>query len=268
MLEPIKLIQTTMCLNCQKLLTKKQIMKKSQTCSKSCSTTYRYKKNPPQKKEIELKHQKKCLHCGEIMKFQTQSQMKKQICCSISCASKMKWKKEETRQKWKNSMKKHNMSEKMKEVHRKNPNIRKESSERMKKNNPMFNLESLEKMKKSLSGKTFLSRGGNGTLTKQQKKLYKVLSQEWEMEYTILTKDYIGHQKSLPNHYNVDIANLKLMLIIEIDGKSHKLKKWKFIDKRKTEILTSLGWTVLRFWNEEIDNNIMDCLKKIQAYTI
>ena len=268
MLDPIKSNQTTTCLNCQKLLTKKQITKKTQTCSRSCSTTYRYKKNPPQKKEIELKHQKECLNCGKIMKFQTQSQMKKQTCCSISCASKMKWESGEMRKKWKDSMKKHNMSEKMKEVHIKNPNIRKEASERMKKNNPMFNSASLEKMKKSLKGKTFLSRGGNGKLTKQQKKLYESLGQGWEMEFTILTKGYIGNQKSLPNHYNVDIANSKQMLIIEIDGKSHKLKKWKFIDKRKTEILTSLGWIVLRFWNEEIDNNIMKCVEKIQMYTI
>lgn len=32
-------------------------------------------------------------------------------------------------------------------------------------------------------------------------------------------------------------------------------KKWRFLDHRKTSILSHLGWTVLRFWNEEVLNS-------------
>jgi hypothetical protein len=172
------------------------------------------------------------------------------------------------RQKWKTSMEKHNMSEKMKEVHRKNPNLGKKSSERMKKNNPMLNPKTVEKMKKKLKGRTFLSRGGNGKITPQQETIFNLLGEGWVMELPILTKEYIGNQKSLPNSYKVDIGNSSLKIIIEIDGKSHTTKKWKYLDKRKTEILTSLGWKVLRFWNEEVTTNPMKCIQKIQEYMI
>ena len=63
-------------------------------------------------------------------------------------------------------------------------------------------------------------------------------------------------------------SNEKLKISVEVDGKSHKLKKWKFLDKRKTEVLNSLGWKVLRFWNEEVMTNPQICLQKIQECMI
>ena len=136
------------------------------------------------------------------------------------------------------------------------------------KNNPMSNPETVQKMRKKLIGRTFLSRGGNGKITPQQEHLFGLLGQGWIMELPILTKEYVGKQKSLPNCYKVDIGNPALKLLIEIDGKSHTTKKWKYLDKRKTEILTSLGWRILRFWNEEVTTNPTSCIQKIQEYMI
>jgi hypothetical protein len=259
---------TIHCLNCQKILSKKQIWKKIKTCSRSCGTSYRYKVTPPKKKEKEIKYTKSCSNCGKNMNFYTISQMKKQNCCSVACASKLKWEKGSTRERYTESMKKHNRSQIMKDIHKRNPNLSKMSSQRMKENNPMKNIESVEKMRKKLAGRTFLSRGGNGKLTPQQILLHQMLGDEWIMELPIPTREYKGTEKSLPFCYKVDIAHPKQKVIIEIDGKSHKTEKWKFLDKRKTNILTSLGWKVLRFWNEEITETPQICLQKIQEFMI
>jgi hypothetical protein len=156
----------------------------------------------------------------------------------------------------------------MKDTHKKNPNMAKQSSERMKKNNPMSNPENIEKMRQKLIGRTFLSRGGNGKITPQQEQLFNLLGEGWIMELPVLTEGYTGKEKSLPNCYKVDIGNPILKLLIEIDGRTHTTKKWKYLDKRKTEILTSLGWKILRFWNKEVTTNPMGCVQKIQEFMI
>jgi very-short-patch-repair endonuclease len=50
----------------------------------------------------------------------------------------------------------------------------------------------------------------------------------------------------------VDLASPEHQLAIEVDGHSHTLKKWKFLDARKTSVLNALGWKVLRFWNQQV----------------
>lgn len=138
------------------------------------------------------------------------------------------------------------------------------ASERMKKNNPMFNPVCVEKMKKKMKGRTFLSRGGNGFMTKQQLKLWKALDlKEETLEYPIKTALVKAQFQSLPNYYSPDIGIKEIKLAIEIDGKTHKLKKWKFLDKRKTAVLNALGWTVLRFWNEEVDEDLEKCVEMV-----
>lgn len=140
---------------------------------------------------------------------------------------------------------------------------RPESSARMKANNPMRNPESVEKMRRSLSGRTFLARGGNGKMTPQQLAVSKELG--LPMEYVILTAPVSGQFTSLPRHYKVDLAHPESMTAIEIDGKTHKTKRWKFLDRRKTEVLNALGWSVLRFWNEEVTGSFQMVLEQIRA---
>lgn len=140
---------------------------------------------------------------------------------------------------------------------------RKTVSARMKKKNPMWLKGVKKKMIESMRGKTFLSRGGNGQLTKQQKALHSATG--LVMEYPILTARAKGVFASLPNAYKVDLADQDLKLAIEIDGKTHKLKLWKFLDSRKTQVLNTLGWTVLRFTNEEVDRNLEDCVQMISS---
>ncbi|MFW6074554.1 MAG: endonuclease domain-containing protein [Chloroflexota bacterium] len=125
--------------------------------------------------------------------------------------------------------------------------------------------ETKRKMVESLKGRTFLSRGGNGAPTTQQSALAKATG--LPMEYPIRTAPVAGEFDSLPKCYKVDLADPDVRLAIEVDGKTHLLKKWRFLDDRKTAILNALGWQVLRFTNEEVDSDLNGCLKKIESTT-
>lgn len=121
------------------------------------------------------------------------------------------------------------------------------------------------KMSAIMSGRTFLARGGNGQLTRQQEAVANALG--LPMEYAIPTKPVTQHFKSLPSCYKVDIADPARRLAIEIDGRTHNTKKWKFLDKRKTEVLNTLGWSVLRFSNQRVDSDLDSVLEEIREFT-
>ena len=130
---------------------------------------------------------------------------------------------------------------------------------------PKFRYGATERMRAKSKG-TFLSRGGNGQLTTQQKNLCGALAlPESAMEFVVLTTNAREHFPSLPNSYKVDLGIPEVKLAIEIDGKTHKDKKWKFLDRRKTAVLNFLGWTVLRFWNKEVDQDLNRCVRTVTS---
>jgi very-short-patch-repair endonuclease len=88
------------------------------------------------------------------------------------------------------------------------------------------------------------------------------------MEYVILTRPIRGVFSALPNAYKVDLADPERHLAIEIDGGSHKSLRVQEIDRKKTNALSCLGWSVLRFTNEEVLNSPLDVVEKIRAFTI
>ncbi len=55
--------------------------------------------------------------------------------------------------------------------------------------------------------------------------------------------------------YIVDFICRSKSLIVELDGGQHNLPEDKLYDERRTAYLESKGYKVLRFWNNEIDNN-------------
>lgn len=107
-------------------------------------------------------------------------------------------------------------------------------------------------------------RGGNGQLTLPQKRLLERLGKEWKAELAIPTR--IAKQKGMlhPTHYKVDIGHPVLRIAIEVDGVCHSTKRVKILDRKKTDLLESFGWTVLRFKNEEIIRNPLRVMKKIR----
>lgn len=129
---------------------------------------------------------------------------------------------------------------------------RPEASVRMRENNPMEDPEVRAKVSASLRGRTFLARGGNGTPTAPQLRLHAALRPLSVMELAIPTAAATGQFPSLPTNYKVDIGLPHRRLAIEVDGNSHRSRKWQFLDRRKGAVLVSLGWSVLRFSNQDV----------------
>jgi Protein of unknown function (DUF559) len=141
---------------------------------------------------------------------------------------------------------------------------RPEVSERMKRNNPMSDPAVREKANQAKRGRTFLSRGGNGQPTVPQLRLAAKLG--LPVEYPIPTKPVKGQFPSLPNCYKVDIADPAIKLAIEVDGRTHRLKKWKFLDRRKESVLRALGWSVLRFSNRQVMENLEGVVAEVERF--
>ncbi len=59
----------------------------------------------------------------------------------------------------------------------------------------------------------------------------------------------------------VDFICLKAKLIIEADGGQHLEQRQA--DTKRTEYLESLGYEIMRFWNNDILNNITSVLEQI-----
>ena len=68
-----------------------------------------------------------------------------------------------------------------------------------------------------------------------------------------------------PTCYKMDIGCPSLMLSIEVDGGSHTALKVQERDMKKTALLTSFGWTVLRFSNKEVLNGLGQCMEVIES---
>lgn len=64
--------------------------------------------------------------------------------------------------------------------------------------------------------------------------------------------------------YIVDFICLKKKIIIELDGCQHKREKDTKYDAKRNEYLQNLGFTVLRFWNNEVNNNLPGVILKIE----
>lgn len=62
-------------------------------------------------------------------------------------------------------------------------------------------------------------------------------------------------QQPLGN-YIVDFICKDIKLIIELDGGQHNTKENILADEERTKFLESKGYKVIRFWNNEIDNNL------------
>ena len=104
------------------------------------------------------------------------------------------------------------------------------------------------------------TRGGNGKgPTGPQSLLADLLG--WPMEVAVPTKMPRG--SGYPSSYKLDIAELDLMVGIEVDGFSHCALARQRQDAKKEELLASLGWTVLRFTNREVMEDLRGCVQTV-----
>jgi very-short-patch-repair endonuclease len=54
----------------------------------------------------------------------------------------------------------------------------------------------------------------------------------------------------------VDFASFGARMVIEVDGGQHGMKEGIRSDRERDTFLRSRGFTVLRFWNSDIDRNL------------
>jgi hypothetical protein len=125
--------------------------------------------------------------------------------------------------------------------------------------NPVTRPQVQQKANQSLAASGFaMLNGGNGTgPTKPQLLLATLLG--WPMEHVVPTGGLPGY----PSHYKLDLANPGQKIAIEVDGLSHGSKRVQAKDIKKMRFLEARGWTVLRFKNAEVLQNLPAVISKI-----
>lgn len=91
--------------------------------------------------------------------------------------------------------------------------------------------------------------------TPQEQKMWNLLRKKQFHGLRFLRQYIIGQ-------YIVDFICRSEKIIIEIDGGQHN-ENINY-DSKRTEYLEMLGYKVVRFWNNEIDNNISGVYQKLE----
>ncbi|WEA02427.1 endonuclease domain-containing protein [Mucilaginibacter sp. SJ] len=88
----------------------------------------------------------------------------------------------------------------------------------------------------------------------------KLLKKKFLRQHPLCVQSYFG--KNL--YYIPDFYCHEAKLVIEADGPIHLYKK--DYDSNRDKVLAELGLTILRFKNDEIENNIDGVLNKVIEY--
>lgn len=95
--------------------------------------------------------------------------------------------------------------------------------------------------------------------TSQEAKLWRLLRNKQYKKLPFKRQHPIGN-------YIVDFICLEKKLIIELDGGQHNEEVNIKYDTERTVFLNAKGYTVLRFWNNDIDNNIEGVFETIDKF--
>lgn len=87
----------------------------------------------------------------------------------------------------------------------------------------------------------------------------KYLNKKFYRQYPLFF-DYLGKE----TFYIADFFCFEDKLVIEIDGAYHEHQKGK--DKLRTAVINLLGISVVRFKNEEVENNITMVMEEIKQH--
>lgn len=88
-------------------------------------------------------------------------------------------------------------------------------------------------------------------------------------KYALSKRQMLGYQfrRQRPiENYIVDFVCLPLNLIIEVDGYSHQLEENQKRDRNRQDQLEKLGFTVVRFKDEEVLNEIDRVRQMIEGW--
>lgn len=109
----------------------------------------------------------------------------------------------------------------------------------------------------------------NEKLKERRRDLRRRLTKEEEILWSKIRNNKLGgkfkRQHSIGG-YILDFYCSECKLIIEIDGTSHNSKEAKEYDKIRDRYFKELGYTTIRFLNNEVENNLQEILVKIKNY--
>lgn len=103
--------------------------------------------------------------------------------------------------------------------------------------------------------------------TQFRKKLRKESTPQEIILWSRLRRKVLGHKfrrQQAISKYVVDFFCSEKSLVIEIDGWQHK--EAREYDEGRSKYLESLGLKVLRFWNNDINDNLEGVILKIEEY--
>ena len=100
-----------------------------------------------------------------------------------------------------------------------------------------------------MENKTILARNLRKNSTIQERRLWNLLKNRQFHNLKFKRQQPIGD-------YIVDFICKEAKIIIEINGGQHNEPENIEYDKTRTEYLNTLGYKVIRFWNNEIYENI------------
>lgn len=110
-----------------------------------------------------------------------------------------------------------------------------------------------------MNSKTIKARSLRKNMTEQERKLWQYLRKRSINDFKFRRQYPIGN-------YIVDFACLEKNLVIEIDGGQHNQSDNILYDQSRTKYIEKCGYKVIRFWNNEIENNIEGVYEEILKY--
>lgn len=108
-----------------------------------------------------------------------------------------------------------------------------------------------------MENKTILARNLRRNSTIQERRLWNLLKNRQFYNLKFKRQQPIGD-------YIVDFICKEAKIIVEIDGGQHNEHENIEYDKTRTEYLNNLGYKVIRFWNNEIYENIDGVMSKLK----
>ena len=108
-----------------------------------------------------------------------------------------------------------------------------------------------------MEGKYLIARKLRKNSTEQERLLWKLLRNRQFMNLKFKRQFPIGD-------YIVDFICEEKKLVIEIDGGQHNEPENISSDNTRTKYIESCGYKVIRFWNNEISNNLEGVYLKLQ----
>jgi very-short-patch-repair endonuclease len=105
----------------------------------------------------------------------------------------------------------------------------------------------------------------NQTARKLRKALTPQEVKVWNHLRSWRKRGYHFRRQAPRKGYIVDFVCLKHGLVVEIDGGQHNLEAYSANDAQRDTNLTRAGFRVLRFWNNDVDQNLDGVLQTIDA---